>query len=77
MLANLCEKEGLFTAAGKLMAKGSKGDPKRLLTLVFVAAALTTAVLSLDATVVLLTPGPFPVWWTLVRFAVPDRVKGS
>ena len=21
--------------------------------------------------------GPFPVWWTLVRFAVPDRVKGS
>ena len=56
MLANLCEKEGLFTAAGKLMAKGSKGDPKRLLTLVFVAAAITTAVLSLNATVVLLTP---------------------
>lgn len=24
-----------------------------------------------------LSDGPFPVWWTLVRFAVPDRVKGS
>ncbi|MGO1592166.1 MAG: SLC13 family permease [Ancrocorticia sp.] len=56
VLANLCEKEGLFTAAGQLMAKGSKGDPKRLLALVFIAAAITTAVLSLDATVVLLTP---------------------
>ena len=41
------------------MANGSKGDPKRLLTLVFVAASLTTAVLSLDATVVLLTPVVF------------------
>ena len=59
VLAHLCEQEGLFKAAGQLMANGSKGDPKRLLTLVFVAASLTTAVLSLDATVVLLTPVVF------------------
>ncbi|MGO1562640.1 MAG: SLC13 family permease [Actinomycetaceae bacterium] len=56
VLAHLCEQEGLFTALGQFMARGSKGEPKRLLTLVFVVAALTTAVLSLDATVVLLTP---------------------
>ncbi|MGO1638543.1 SLC13 family permease [Ancrocorticia populi] len=56
VLADLAEKEGLFLAAGQLMASGSRGDPKRLLTLVFVVASLTTAVLSLDATVVLLTP---------------------
>lgn len=59
VLAHLCEQEGLFKAAGQLMAKGSKGEPKRLLTLVFVVASLTTAVLSLDATVVLLTPVVF------------------
>ncbi|MFT0848639.1 SLC13 family permease [Actinomycetaceae bacterium L2_0104] len=59
VLAHLCEQEGLFKAAGQLMSKGSKGDPKRLLVLVFVAASLTTAVLSLDATVVLLTPVVF------------------
>jgi arsenical pump membrane protein len=56
VLAHLCEQEGLFTALGQFMARGSRGEPKRLLTLVFVVAALTTAVLSLDATVVLLTP---------------------
>jgi arsenical pump membrane protein len=37
----------------------SAGQPVRLLGLVFVAASLTTAVLSLDATVVLLTPVVF------------------
>ena len=35
----------------------SRGQPQRLLVLVFALAAVTTAVLSLDATVVLLTPG--------------------
>jgi len=38
------------------MALGSRGRPARLLAKVFLAAAGTTAVLSLDATVVLLTP---------------------
>ena len=56
VLAKLCDDEGLFHAAGVAMARRSGGRPKRLLGTVFVIAATTTAVLSLDATVVLLTP---------------------
>ncbi|ORA33279.1 SLC13 family permease [Mycobacterium aquaticum] len=56
VLAHLCDDEGLFHAAGTLMARASTGDPRRLLTRVFLIGAITTAVLSLDATVVLLTP---------------------
>lgn len=59
MLSHLCEEEGLFAAAGDLMARQSRGKPTRLLALVFVVASLVTAVLSLDATVVLLTPVVF------------------
>ena len=59
MLAHLCKEEGMFDAAGELMARRSQGRPMRLLGLVFVVASLTTAVLSLDATVVLLTPVVF------------------
>ena len=59
MLAHLCREEGMFDAAGQLMARRSAGRPTRLLSLVFVVASLTTAVLSLDATVVLLTPVVF------------------
>jgi arsenical pump membrane protein len=56
VLAKLCDDEGLFHAAGVAMARRSNGQPKRLMGTVFVIAATTTAVLSLDATVVLLTP---------------------
>ncbi len=56
VLAKLCDDEGLFHAAGVAMARRSGGEPRRLLGTVFVIAATTTAVLSLDATVVLLTP---------------------
>lgn len=56
VLGKLCDDEGLFRAAGAVMARLSRGDPRRLLGGVFVLAAATTAVLSLDATVVLLTP---------------------
>ena len=56
VLAKLCDDEGLFHAAGVWMARTSVGKPRRLLGQVFVIAAATTAVLSLDATVVLLTP---------------------
>ncbi|MBV8965851.1 MAG: arsenic transporter [Mycobacteriaceae bacterium] len=56
VLAQLCDDEGVFRAAGDLMARGSAGQPTRLLRHVFVVASVTTAVLSLDATVVLLTP---------------------
>ncbi len=59
VLAHLCDDDGLFRACGRWMARGSGGRPRRLLALVFVVAAVTTAVLSLDATVVLLTPVVF------------------
>ena len=59
VLAQLCADEGLFRACGAWLARGSGGRPGRLLALVFVVAAVTTAVLSLDATVVLLTPVVF------------------
>lgn len=59
MLAHLAQAEGVFAAAGELMATGSRGRPRRLLVLVFAVASITTAALSLDATVVLLTPVVF------------------
>lgn len=59
VLAQLCDDEGLFHACGAWMARGAAGRPRRLLVQVFAAASLTTAVLSLDATVVLLTPVVF------------------
>ncbi|MFJ3669327.1 arsenic transporter [Streptomyces sp. NPDC090106] len=56
VLAHFCDVEGLFRACGAWMARRSAGSPGRLLTSVFVLASAITAVLSLDATVVLLTP---------------------
>ena len=58
-LSQLCADDGLFTAAGDVVARACRGQPVRLLGGVFAVAALTTAVLSLDATVVLLTPVVF------------------
>lgn len=68
VLADGCRRDGLFDAAGAFMAVGSRGAPRRLLGLVFLVAASTTAVLSLDATVVLLTP---------VVFATAARLRTS
>ncbi|MBD0691130.1 transporter [Streptomyces sp. CBMA123] len=59
VLAKLCDDEGLFQACGAWMARASAGSPRRLLAQVFVVASVITAVLSLDATVVLLTPVVF------------------
>jgi arsenical pump membrane protein len=59
ILSALCEAEGMFEAAGRLMTRRARGRPVTLLGLVFAVASLTTAVLSLDATVVLLTPAIF------------------
>jgi len=56
VLAQLCDDEGLFHACGTWMARRSGGRTRRLLAQVFAAASAITAVLSLDATVVLLTP---------------------
>lgn len=58
-LAQLCADDGLFAAAGAAVARACRGRPVRLLGGVFVAASITTGVLSLDATVVLLTPVVF------------------
>lgn len=56
LLAEMCAEEGLFVALGAVVARRAHGRPRGLLLGVFVAASLTTAVLSLDTTVVLLTP---------------------
>jgi arsenical pump membrane protein len=56
VLAYLCAREGLFEAAGHWLSRTSKGSGQRLLLAVFGLSVATTSVLSLDATVVLLTP---------------------
>ncbi len=69
VLAKLCDDEGLFEFAGAAIAHvrvGSHG----LLRQVFVIASMITAVLSLDATVVLLTP---VVLATVRRLRTPVR----
>jgi arsenical pump membrane protein len=68
VIAEGCRRDGLFDAMGALMARGSQGSPRRLLAFVFVIAAAITAVLSLDATIVLLTP---------VLFATAARMRIS
>ena len=75
VLAHLCDDDGLFRACGGWMARTSAGQSKaagsrRLLAQVFLIAAVTTAVLSLDATVVLLTPVVFA---TAARLEVRAR----
>jgi arsenical pump membrane protein len=59
VLARLCDGEGLFRACGAWMASAAAGRPRRLLACVFAVASVITAVLSLDATIVLLTPVVF------------------
>jgi arsenical pump membrane protein len=68
VLAEGCRRAGLFEALGAAMAGGARGNPRRLLAMVFLVAAGTTAVLSLDATVLLLTP---------VVFATAGRLRTS
>ena len=59
LIGDGCRREGLFDALGTLMARRSKDSPRRLLALVFILAAGVTAVISLDSTIVLLTPVVF------------------
>jgi arsenical pump membrane protein len=70
VLAEACRRAGLFDALGAWLAAGSRGSPSRLLALVFGVAAAVTAVLSLDATVLLLTP---VVLATALRVRTPPR----
>jgi arsenical pump membrane protein len=69
VLAKMCDDEGMFEAAGAAMARGQVGS-RRLLGQVFVIASIITAALSLDATVVLLTP---VVLTTVRRLRAPVR----
>ncbi|WJV50819.1 SLC13 family permease [Streptomyces flavofungini] len=59
VLAKLCDDEGLFRACGTWTARWARHRPRRLLGSVFALASVVTAALSLDATVVLLTPVVF------------------
>jgi arsenical pump membrane protein len=56
VVAHLADDAGVFRYAGSVAARWSGGSPRRLLTVVFMIASVVTATLSLDATVVLLTP---------------------
>jgi arsenical pump membrane protein len=56
VLSYLAGEHGVFAYAGAMAATWSRGSPRRLLTAVFVIASVITAALSLDATIVLLTP---------------------
>lgn len=56
VFGHLLDAEGVFDWAAAAMARRAGRSPAQLFRRVFVLAALTTAVLSLDATVVLLTP---------------------
>jgi arsenical pump membrane protein len=71
VLAHLVDGEGVFEWLGARLAGACRGSPRRLLVLTFAAAAGTTAVLSLDATVVLLTPVVFATSGTLRVRAKP------
>ncbi|MCK8679293.1 SLC13 family permease [Streptomyces lichenis] len=68
VLARLCADEGLFRACGAWTARWAHGRPGRLLGAVFALASTVTAALSLDATVVLLTPVVFA---TAARMGAP------
>jgi arsenical pump membrane protein len=59
VLAHLCADAGVFVYLGVVAARVSRGSPRRLLGVVFILASLVTAALSLDATIVLLTPVVF------------------
>ncbi|GAA2593339.1 ArsB/NhaD family transporter [Winogradskya consettensis] len=65
LLSYLADEAGVFKYAGAVAARWSRGSPQRLLGIVFVIASVVTAALSLDATVVLLTPVVFATASTL------------
>jgi arsenical pump membrane protein len=70
VLGEGCERAGLFDALAARIAAGARGSGVRLLALVFAAAVAVTAVLGLDATVVLLTPAAFAA---AARARLPGR----
>jgi arsenical pump membrane protein len=70
VFGRLCAAFGVFTYLGAQAQRASRGRATRLLPLVVGLAAMVTAVLTLDATVVLLTP---VVLATTARMGVRSR----
>jgi arsenical pump membrane protein len=70
VFGHLCADAGVFDYLGTRAATLSRGDPRRLLLLVVGLAAAVTATLTLDSTVVLLTP---VVLRTVAALRVPAR----
>jgi len=70
MFSRLCADAGVFDYLGALTARACRGQPILLLGLVVACAALVTTALTLDATVVLLTP---VVLRTAARVGTPAR----
>jgi arsenical pump membrane protein len=56
VVSDVCARAGVFDAAAQRVGRWSRGSALWLFTGVFLLAAVVTATLSLDATVVLLTP---------------------
>lgn len=56
VVGDVCARAGLFAAAATRVREAGRGRPVPIFTGVFLLAAAVTAVLSLDATVVLVTP---------------------
>lgn len=70
LFGHLCAEAGVFAYLGALAARISHGRPRRLLAGVVALAAAVTTTLTLDATVVLLTP---VVLATTARLRLPAR----
>src|SRR4051794_24828452 len=71
VLGEGCERAGVFDALAARLALGARGSGPRMLALVIGAAAVVTALLGLDATVVLLTPAAFAA---TAKARLPARV---
>jgi arsenical pump membrane protein len=61
ILAELAREEGVFDWIADLAGRHAHGSPKRLLLLIYCAGAIVTALLSNDATAVVLTPAVLAV----------------
>ena len=77
VVADVCARAGLFTAAAARVRSGESGGRPEFgfLTGIFLLAAAVTAALSLDATVVLLTPVMFATAVARRHVVPPARLR--
>ncbi|MEO6879845.1 MAG: SLC13 family permease, partial [Mycobacteriaceae bacterium] len=76
VVAHLADSLGVFTWLAGELGRAARGRPRRLLVLVFGVGAVCTAVLNLDATVVLLTPAVLATASTLRVSPRPHAYAG-